>query len=65
MKSDQQNVRIALANIRVPATPDESVSIATSAITDAGRRGADVLTVFGERRGRRGLAERRRRAAEN
>ena len=36
-------VRIALANIRVPATPDESVRLATSAVADAGRRGAMVI----------------------
>jgi len=36
-------VRIALANIRVPATPDESVRLATAAVADAGRRGAMVI----------------------
>jgi len=36
-------VRIALANIRVPATPDESVWLATSAVADAGRRSAAVI----------------------
>ena len=36
-------VRIALANIRVPATPDESVCLAQSAIADASRRGALVI----------------------
>jgi predicted amidohydrolase len=36
-------VRIALANIRAPATPDESVRLATTAVTDAGRRGAAVI----------------------
>lgn len=36
-------VRIALANLRVPATPDESVSLATSAVVDAGRQGALVV----------------------
>jgi predicted amidohydrolase len=36
-------VRIALANIRVPATPDESVRLATSAVADASRRGAMVI----------------------
>jgi len=36
-------VRIALANIRVPATPDESVQLATSAVSDAGREGATVI----------------------
>jgi predicted amidohydrolase len=33
-------VRIALANIRVPATPKESVHLARSAIAEAGQRGA-------------------------
>jgi predicted amidohydrolase len=36
-------VRIALANLRVPATPAESVLLATSAVTEAGRRGATVI----------------------
>jgi predicted amidohydrolase len=36
-------VRIALANLRVPATPDESVQLAVDAIADAGRAGALVL----------------------
>src|ERR1700686_2729550 len=36
-------VRIALANIRVPATPDESVRLARSAVADASRRGAIVV----------------------
>src|SRR5712692_5990823 len=36
-------VCIALANIRVPATPDESVRRATSAVADASRRGAIVI----------------------
>ena len=36
-------VRIALANLSVPATPDESVSLATSAVRDAGQRGAAVI----------------------
>ncbi len=36
-------VRTALANIRVPSTPDESVRLATSAVADAGRRGAAVI----------------------
>jgi predicted amidohydrolase len=36
-------VRIALANIRVPTTPDESVGLATSAVVEAGRRGAIVI----------------------
>lgn len=36
-------VRVALANIRVPATPDESVRLATSAVADAGRQRAAVI----------------------
>lgn len=36
-------VRIALANVSVPATPDESVRLATDAISEAGRRGALVV----------------------
>ena len=36
-------VRIALANLRVPATPDDSVRLATSAVADSGRRGAAVI----------------------
>jgi predicted amidohydrolase len=36
-------VRIALANIRVPATPDESVALAVSAVTEAAGRGAIVV----------------------
>jgi predicted amidohydrolase len=40
-------VRIALANIRIPATPDESVELATAAVTEAGGTGAQVIC-FGE-----------------
>jgi predicted amidohydrolase len=36
-------VRIALANIRVPSTRDESVVLATEAVSDAGREGATVV----------------------
>src|SRR5688572_31955241 len=36
-------VRIALANVRVPTTPDDSVRLATSAVADAGRQGAAVI----------------------
>jgi predicted amidohydrolase len=36
-------VRIALANIRVPSTPDESVSLAKSAVADARDRGASLI----------------------
>ena len=38
-----RSVRIALANLRVPATPDESVHLATRAIANAGGRGALVI----------------------
>ena len=36
-------VRIALANIRVPSTPEESLSLATSAIAEAGQQQARVI----------------------
>ena len=36
-------VRIALANIRIPATPEESVLLATSTVAEAGRQGALVV----------------------
>lgn len=36
-------VRVALANIRAPATPNESVLLATSAVSEASRRGASVV----------------------
>jgi predicted amidohydrolase len=36
-------VRIALANLHLAATPPESVLLATSAIAEAGRRGAAVI----------------------
>ncbi len=36
-------VRIALANIRVPGTPEESVRLATSAVAEAGSKGASVV----------------------
>lgn len=35
--------RIALANIRIPSTPDESVTLANAAIAEAGRCGAQVI----------------------
>ena len=38
-----RSVRIALANLRVPRTRDESVALATSAVAEAGRRGASVI----------------------
>jgi predicted amidohydrolase len=37
------SVRIALASIRPPASPEESVCLATSAVGDAGLRGAAVI----------------------
>jgi predicted amidohydrolase len=37
------SIRIALANVRVPQTRDESVSLATSTVAEAGRRGAAVI----------------------
>ena len=36
-------VRIALANLRIPATPDDSVVMATTAVAEAGRQGALVV----------------------
>jgi predicted amidohydrolase len=36
-------VRIALANIRIPSSPEDSVSLACTAIAEAGRRGAEVI----------------------
>jgi predicted amidohydrolase len=36
-------VRIALANLRSPSTPDESVQLATAAIAEAGRRDALII----------------------
>ena len=36
-------MRIALANLRVPGTREESVELATSAVAEAGRRGASVI----------------------
>jgi predicted amidohydrolase len=37
------SVRVALANLREPQTPDDSVGLATSAIAEAGREGALVI----------------------
>jgi predicted amidohydrolase len=37
------SVRIALANLRVAATPAESVELATAAVAEAGRQGARVV----------------------
>ncbi len=36
-------MRIALANIRHPRTPDESITLAESAIADAGSKGAGII----------------------
>ena len=36
-------IRIALANVRYPSTPDESVTISVDAIAKAGAAGADVI----------------------
>jgi predicted amidohydrolase len=36
-------IRVALANLRIPATREESVCVATAAIADAGRRDALVI----------------------
>lgn len=36
-------VRIALANLRAPATPDEAVALATDAVREAGQRQVQVL----------------------
>jgi predicted amidohydrolase len=38
-----RNIRIALANIPAPTTPDDSVRLAISAVADAGRQGAAVI----------------------
>ena len=40
-------VRVALANVRVPATREESVALATAAVAEAGRAGA-MLVCFPE-----------------
>jgi predicted amidohydrolase/ribosomal protein S18 acetylase RimI-like enzyme len=39
----QASVRIALANVRFPATPDESIALAIGAIDDAAAQGAHVV----------------------
>jgi predicted amidohydrolase len=41
--TDMSKVRIALAILRVPATPSESILLATSAIAEAGQQGASVI----------------------
>jgi predicted amidohydrolase len=38
-----ETVRIALANLQFPATPEESIRLATQAIADAGTAGADII----------------------
>ena len=43
MSSANGSVRIALGNLRVPSSRDESVCLATSGIADAGREGALVI----------------------
>ena len=42
-KNAVRSVRIALANLRFPATPDESVLLATRAVADAAARGAAIV----------------------
>jgi predicted amidohydrolase len=42
-RNRMSTVRIALANLRVPSTPEESVLLATSAIAEASRQGALVI----------------------
>jgi predicted amidohydrolase len=37
------SVRIALANVRIPATREESVDVATAAVAEAGRQSASVV----------------------
>jgi predicted amidohydrolase len=37
------SIRIALANLRYPCSPDESVALAVRAVEEAGRRGARVV----------------------
>ena len=36
-------VRIALANVRIPSSPEESISLACDAIAEAGQRGAAIV----------------------
>ncbi|MEQ1690259.1 MAG: carbon-nitrogen hydrolase family protein [Gemmatimonas sp.] len=43
MTSSLHSTRIALANIRIPASPAESVELATTAVAEAGRAGALVV----------------------
>jgi predicted amidohydrolase len=42
-RGNMNTFRIALANLRFPATPDESVSLATEAIAQASREGAGLI----------------------
>jgi len=37
------DIRVALANLRFPSTPDESVELASAAIAEAGRQGAQIV----------------------
>ena len=37
------NTRIALANVRIPSSPEESIHLATEAIAEAGRRRAHLI----------------------
>ncbi len=41
--STMSTVRIALAALRIPTTPDESVALATAAVAEAGRESAAVV----------------------
>ena len=43
MRHDMNTFRIALANIRFPATPEESVALAEQAIREASTEGADLI----------------------
>ena len=43
MCQDMNTFRIALANIRFPATPEESVALAEQAIREASTEGADLI----------------------
>ena len=43
MHTAAESARVALANLRVPRTRDESVDLARSAVADAGRRAASVI----------------------
>jgi hypothetical protein len=46
MKGSKTLFRIALANLRFPATPEESVALAEQAITQASRDGAGYSVYF-------------------